>query len=62
MSSVDIVILSGSLFQVFEGTAQKFRESCYQLFGYQTKMIGQSTFQLSPMYAERPDDFFIFEV
>ena len=48
--------------QVFTNTVQEFRESCYQLFGYKNDMIGPSKFKLLSMYAERPDDHFIFQV
>lgn len=48
--------------EVFTNTVQDFRESCYQLFGYKNDMIGPKKFKLLSMYAERPDDHFIFQM
>eukprot|EP00794_Sanderia_malayensis_P009229 gene9229-10203_t len=47
--------------EVFQHRVTAFRESIYQLFGYKHDMIASNKFQITSMYAERPDDKFVFE-
>eukprot|EP00112_Aurelia_sp_Birch-Aquarium-sp1_P026102 Seg904.5 transcript_id=Seg904.5/GoldUCD/mRNA.D3Y31 product="Mitotic spindle assembly checkpoint protein MAD1" protein_id=Seg904.5/GoldUCD/D3Y31 len=49
--------------EVFQNSVHTFREGVYQLYGYKHDMVGNNMnkFKLLSMYAESPDDFFLFE-
>lgn len=51
------------LIEAFKGKSKEFRELVYRLMGYQVKETDESNiYKLSSMYAESPDDFFLFEL
>lgn len=49
------------LMEVFKKTSQEFREVCYQLTGYKIDILSSNQYKLTSMYAESPDDFFLFQ-
>jgi mitotic spindle assembly checkpoint protein MAD1 len=42
--------------------SREFREVCYQLTGYKIDFHYTKQYKVTSMYAERRDDFFIFQV
>lgn len=49
------------LMEVFKKTSQEFREVCYQLTGYKIDILASNQYKLTSMYAESPEDFFLFQ-
>ncbi|XP_060071718.1 mitotic spindle assembly checkpoint protein MAD1-like [Ylistrum balloti] len=49
------------LMEVFKKTSQEFREVCYQLTGYKIDILSSNQYKLTSMYAESPEDFFLFQ-
>ncbi|XP_061174912.1 mitotic spindle assembly checkpoint protein MAD1-like [Saccostrea echinata] len=49
------------LLEVFKKTSQEFREVCYQLMGYKIDIPCTNKYKITSMYAESPEDFFMFE-
>lgn len=47
--------------EAFKKTSQDFRESCYSLLGYKVDR-NESHYKLSSLYADSPDDYFMFQV
>ena len=50
------------LVEAFKKTSQEFREVCYQLLGYRLDFPCQNQYKLMSLYAETPQDFFLFKV
>lgn len=50
------------LVEAFKKTSQEFREVCYQLTGYKIDISCSNQYRLTSMYAESPEDFFLFQV
>lgn len=50
------------LLEVFKKTSQELREVCYQLMGYKIDMPCANKYKITSLYAESPEDFFMFEV
>jgi mitotic spindle assembly checkpoint protein MAD1 len=50
------------LVEAFKKTSHEFREVCYQLLGYRLDFPSQNQYKLMSMYAESPEDFFLFKV
>lgn len=49
------------LVEAFKKTSQEFREVCYQLTGYKIDIPCSNQYRLTSMYAESPEDFFLFQ-
>lgn len=49
------------LLEVFKKTSQELREVCYQLMGYKIDMPCANKYKITSLYAESPEDFFMFE-
>ena len=50
------------LMEAFKKTSQEIREVCYQLLGYRLDIACQNQYKVMSMYAESPDDYFLFKV
>jgi len=50
------------LMEVFKQRSQEFREVCYQLTGFRIDIASSNQYKLTSMYAESPEDFFLFKV
>lgn len=50
------------LLEVFKKTSQELREVCYHLMGYKIDMPCANKYKITSLYAESPEDFFMFEV
>lgn len=49
------------LMEVFQRKSREMREMVYRLTGYRMDMLGENQYKLMHMYAESPDDYFLFE-
>nr|XP_022316600.1 mitotic spindle assembly checkpoint protein MAD1-like [Crassostrea virginica] len=49
------------LLEVFKKTSQELREVCYHLMGYKIDMPCANKYKITSLYAESPEDFFMFE-
>eukprot|EP00051_Salpingoeca_urceolata_P023114 m.387588 g.387588 ORF g.387588 m.387588 type:complete len:738 (-) comp20066_c5_seq5:90-2303(-) len=47
--------------EVFGTSAQEFRETCYELFGFRIDVLGKTQYRLQSMFAEREEDTLVFQ-
>lgn len=46
----------------FKSSSSEFREVCYMLLGYKIDRVSSTTYKLSSMYAETPNDYLEFKL
>ena len=49
------------LMEAFKKTSQDFREVCYVLTGYRIDGLNDGKYRLSPVYADSPNGFLLFQ-
>ena len=50
------------LMEAFKKTSQEMREINYKVLGYRVDIPNTNEYRLMSMYAESPNDFFLFKV
>jgi len=50
------------LIEQFKKTSQELREATYQLLGFRIDLPNTGQYRLMNMYAESPNDYFLFQV
>ena len=49
------------LIEAFKKTSSDFREVCYALTGFRIDGLNDGKYRLSPVYAENPNEYFLFQ-